>query len=203
MAHISLGDQTFHEVLPLRTALNSMNNLTDLTLLLPGTVPVNILANVYLPRLFLFRSNIAHSKLVRFLLRHAQSNVNPEATLRKLCLGECGRRQSCALHSCALHTCFFDTLEEVECPLSCASALVTPSLTRLSLSHHSTTPSACSLFSRLAPLPLLTYLSIKVHANERGILTIIPGFAPRLYHLKIIQIGCGGVSICCPVRCTG
>ncbi len=174
----------------LRTALRLMDNLTDLILEFPrGTVPPS-LARVNLPRLRLFKSNMPHSKMLVFLLSHADTTVNSNATLRSLVIDDCGGRS----RVCPLRHCVMDGITELECPLTCAGLVLGKGLERFTTWHRTATPPASLLLASLTPVPFLSFLSIEVFARDRAILLMVPKFAPRVDSLRVIEVDGNGVN---------
>ncbi|KAI1788733.1 hypothetical protein LXA43DRAFT_894149 [Ganoderma leucocontextum] len=173
---------TLHNQIPpqaLRQCLAITPNLEDLILFLPRDSPEDILDDVHLPRLQLFKTNLPHGSILHFLSTHD--------TLSDLCLGACGRDERAA--SCPLSTLYLNGVRVVECPIGCVRAVAHPALDRLTGEIHPRSLSSGPTILRSIPVPLasLSALTLDFYADDYDILQSIVRVAPGLQKLKLLE----------------
>lgn len=171
--HHQIPPQTLHQCLSITPYLQ------DLILRLPRDSPEDILDDVYLPHLQLFKTNLPHQLLLQFLLNHP--------ALTDLCLGVCGRVR--AGGSCPLCVLDLSGLRVVECPLDCVPALAHPALYRLTGQIRPLPSSNAPVILRSIPVPLtsLSALTFDFYADDYDILQSIARAVPRLQKLKLLE----------------
>ncbi|PIL28473.1 hypothetical protein GSI_08511 [Ganoderma sinense ZZ0214-1] len=170
-----------HPIAPqaLQQCLSITPNVEDLILFLPPNPPGDILDDVHLPRLQLFKTNLPHQSLLHFLPTHD--------SLTDLCLGACGR--GAEEDSCLL--CVLDLMGIVvaECPVSCIRAVAHPTLFRLTgeIDRQSLPNGPAILRSIHAPLASLHALTLDFYPGDYDILQFLVRVVPQLQKLKLLE----------------
>ncbi|KAI0690827.1 hypothetical protein C8T65DRAFT_587611 [Cerioporus squamosus] len=159
----------------LRNALRSAPNVTDLTLLVPETMPPDVFFLVDMQQLRLFKTNLPHAMIAGFLGNHP--------FITDLVIGPCGSVDE----PCPLRDIDLEHVATLECEQSCVSAIAHPGLFRLSVDNHSA-HHASTIFRSLAAPPTDLYsLTLDFLPDEHNVLANIAYSSPRLRKLKLLE----------------
>ncbi|KII87888.1 hypothetical protein PLICRDRAFT_176648 [Plicaturopsis crispa FD-325 SS-3] len=153
-------------------------NLESLSLLLPSTFNTAFLSTIVFPKLQVFESNIPHTDILPFLVRHPGIQI--------VSLSACDRPASCPLAAVVL-----PQLRSISCPLACASpfyvsrnlASVTAKCTR----RADIIVSPSSILRCLSLNENLTVVSLAFNPSDFDILHRLAISAPHLVHLRLIE----------------
>lgn len=181
-----------HEFVPLTLGivLRSLPHLTVLVLEFSHPIPPQIFADISLPMLEIFKSNLPHSSLVHLLgcggdTRRAWSSVQSLILSSSTCDGS---------ETCPLGACCLDQTSELVCPMECASSLSSRKLMRLTVWQGRQTLNTPEVMRAWRQLPLLSDLSVTVPSGDSSVLAYIPTVGPNIRTLKVIEVEGANVS---------
>ncbi|PIL29463.1 hypothetical protein GSI_08405 [Ganoderma sinense ZZ0214-1] len=171
------GLPIFQETLvaPIRTSLQLVPELTDLTLLLPLAPPPDLLLNLKFKALQFFKSNLPHTALTTFLARHH--------SVSDLVLGPCGPAKPCPLYDVDL-----SHVTNLECEATCVRSLAHSDLFRLTIGKSTEGPRVGVVF-RTSPVCVsgLYSLTIDFFPDDIDVLDNLSLFAPFLRKLRLLE----------------
>ncbi|KAI1782405.1 hypothetical protein LXA43DRAFT_905897, partial [Ganoderma leucocontextum] len=148
--------------------------ITDLVLCLSPGTPADLLDDLRFPRLQLFKTNLPHNHLVRFVSAHR--------SLTDLCLDVCGHE------ACPLHILDLRHIATIEGPVDCVPGVAQAGLLHLTAySQRHSLDTSTILISLKTPLQSLVALTLDVRANDYGILQSIIHCAPMVEKLKLLE----------------
>lgn len=179
----------------IKRCLQVMPHLTDLTLELPFRLPVQvdtILADVELPELQWFRTNLPHSAVAGFL----EDARNVKNLFVLVLGGDCGHEGRCALHQVDLAS-----MRNVECSVGCFRHFRSPSITRLAL--HNKTPAVLTSVALQQTIPYanITHFTLQFYSDDYNVLDKVAAFAPNLRKLRLTELVTCVVSLYPINRC--
>lgn len=176
--------------LTLGAVLQSLSNLTVLVLEFSHPIPPHTFADISLPVLEIFKSNLPHSILVHLLDCDAVTG-RACSSIQSLVLSSltCDGSQTCPLAACC-----WDNTSELVCPVECAASLSGRKLMRLTVWQGRPTLNTSAVMREWRQLPLLTALSVTVPSGDSSVLATIPNAAPNIRTLKVIETEVANVS---------
>lgn len=161
----------------LRQSLSIVPLITDLVLCVAPDTATDVLDELRFPYLQLFKTNLPHSRITRFLSAHR--------SVTDLCLDTCGHRSG---KTCPLRALDLGHIATLECSIDCIAGVAHTSLLRLTAESQRGSPYTSTILKSLkGPSPSLFSLTLDVCVDDYDILQGVIRCAPMVEKLKLLE----------------